>query len=107
MAAMSTITRKPLPREKIATLGLAEPDVVAALTTFTDGSGLIVVSDGFIGILKLFADLLSIWFHETGGPGWRGAFRLSRAVLGGREDEDLLPALTVALRWNRSSASWE
>jgi hypothetical protein len=86
--------------EEIALSGVREEEAFATFTRFADGSCRVLVSDGLIGLLRMLCDLTCVWYQDKGGRGWRASFRLARDLQRLAEDEESVPILAVALRWN-------
>lgn len=80
--------------------GIKDEEAFAIFTPFEDGSSRVLISDGLVGLLRMLSDLACVWHENNSGTGWRAAFRQSRELQRREAEEELVPVLSVAIRWN-------
>lgn len=87
-----------LPWLTIGVLDDQEPS--ATLSSFSDGSRLVLITGGLMGLLRTLSELMAVWQHASGGPGWRGAPAKIRKVLQSPDRDRDVRMIAVALRWH-------
>jgi hypothetical protein len=80
--------------------GIKDEEAFAVFTPFEDGSSRVLISDGLIGLFGMLSDLACVWHENKSGTGWRAAFRHARELRRVETEEELVPVLSVAIRWN-------